>query len=100
MKYTVDYFIKKFKAIPANKWCIAKLKNDKGQKCALGHCRVKQKNSGAWIYGKEGDALDKVLSGLTWAINDGLEREYKQFKSPRTRILKALNKVKKGTFTI
>lgn len=36
--YTVDYFIKKFEAIPEGKWCSFQQDNGRGQNCALGHC--------------------------------------------------------------
>ncbi len=38
MQYTVDYFIKKFKKIPASHWCVRVYTDDKGRKCAYGHC--------------------------------------------------------------
>lgn len=36
-KYTLNYFIKYFKSIPEDKWCIGEFINDQGQKCAYGH---------------------------------------------------------------
>jgi len=40
-KYSVDYFIKKFKAIPSKNWITGILFNkDKTKFCVLGHCGV------------------------------------------------------------
>ena len=36
-KYTVDYFIKTFEAIPENKWTTAYFVED-DKRCAAGHC--------------------------------------------------------------
>jgi len=83
-KYTVDYFIDKFKAIPRNKWCTG-VYEFYGQRCALGHCGE--------TYGhqtRESMALRKLLPATT-ATNDqnGIG------KHPRTRILNALKALKK-----
>ena len=54
MQYTVDYFIKKFEAIPETLWCVENIEKD-GRHCALGHC-------GGWPHeSKESTALAKVL---------------------------------------
>lgn len=36
--YTVDYFIKKFEAIPDNKWVTGHFMQEDGKRCAIGHC--------------------------------------------------------------
>lgn len=37
VRYTVDYFIKFFSAIPEEKWCKGELVLESGARCALGH---------------------------------------------------------------
>lgn len=89
MKYTVDYFINKFKNIPRNKWCISDYTDGYGKFCALGHCgeNVRERTD-------ESKVLHEFLSHNTIDINDGTHPHYKQ-KHPRTRILAALREVKK-----
>lgn len=103
--YTVDYFIKKFEAIPEDKWIEAAfVRGDKY--CANGHCGVNANANRT----KEALALADILLPLektnwpryngdkifevTANINDGLCREYKQ-KTPKQRILAALYDIKK-----
>lgn len=39
-KYTANYFLKKFNAIPEEKWTTGSYsRSTGGKKCALGHCR-------------------------------------------------------------
>lgn len=91
-KYTVDYFIKKFKRIPRNKWLVGDYSYD-GKCCALGHCGERMDKST-----RESTALKSLLDGrILTNINDGWSSNYKQ-KHPKTRILAALADVKKGIF--
>jgi len=95
-KFTVDYFIKKFKKIPSNKWHVGNYHNVEETKfCALGHCNMHKRNT------REGVALLKLF-GCTWQfevaeINDGGKKKYLQ-KTPRSRILAALQDVKSNKF--
>ena len=92
-QYTVDYFIKKFEAIPEDKWttrtyCLY------DKRCAMGHCGVSTyKNDG-----KEADALRRIVVihfGTTVSlINDGDIPAYQQ-PTPKQRILAALYDIKK-----
>ena len=41
-RYSVQWFINKFKAIPRNRWTTGALKRDDGAKCLLGHCGVQR----------------------------------------------------------
>ena len=43
MKYTLEYFISKFEAIPENLWTVGTFEDDKGCKCAYGHCGFSDK---------------------------------------------------------
>lgn len=46
--YTVDYFIKKFEAIPEDSWCTGQFVDHfSGQRCAQGHCLMNYKNNEA-----------------------------------------------------
>lgn len=93
-RYTVDYFINKFKAIPRNRWCTGSLVDTEGRRCALGHCQIRM---GTPI-GREASALIKLMSGYyrvghnpVAQINDDTTSKWKH---PRTRILMALKKIK------
>lgn len=109
MNYTVDYFIKKFEAIPKNQWTTAMFVNTKdGSKCAGGHCGLSPSQNCT----EEAIALAKLLEPLKktlingnpgyddvifdniTTINDGQAKEYSQ-PTPKQRILAALNDVKK-----
>lgn len=97
-KYTVDYFINKFKAIPPSKWTTGELINESGQCCALGHCGMVDGGlSNDWT--EEGLTLDNLFSGClpqgAVAINDGDDGEFTQ-KTPKGRILAALRKIKRA----
>lgn len=108
MNYDVNYFIRKFEAIPDKRWITGDWDNTQGC-CANGHCDV----SG----GKEtleAICLNELFSKLTisikpishidlnedcWysrtvAVNDGFTNEYPQ-PTPKQRILAALYDIKK-----
>lgn len=112
--YTVDYFIKKFEAIPENLWLSFDQGNWGGPCCALGHCRASSDNvSGDST--PEGEALQDLFykNGLRVRnalfemqyitpggqfpavafINNGLVLEYAQ-RTPKQRILAALYDIK------
>jgi hypothetical protein len=97
-KFTVDYFINKFEAIPEEKWCIGEFINQKDQCCALGHCgrRLDRLN------GLEDSALvDLILIRISTlrplygivSINDGDDPNYPQ-ATPKQRVLAALRDIK------
>ena len=91
MKYTVEYFIRFFRKIPDNKWCVGNYVE--GEKmCALGHCG--ETNVGKT---KKSTALSNIfikkLSLTPDQINDGEETEIMDFEkisTPKKRILAAL----------
>lgn len=92
-KYTVDYFIQKFKAIPENKWGTGTFVFKDGRKCALGHCGMtSQKRTG-----KEAKSLLDLfeINGFDVAkVNDDQCCDFRQ-KTAKTRILSCLNVIKK-----
>ena len=90
MKFTPDYFIKKFDAIPESKWTTNAFKDKNGCKCALGHC--------GFTTGKptpEGFALAewfRFIKTSVISVNDGFYRELGS--TPKERILNALLHIK------
>ena len=98
-KYTAEYFIQKFQAIPPGRWTTRRYFDDRHLRhCALGHCGC----TGV-IDTKESLALGSLfrLGGLpnVASVNDGLicaSLDFKQ-KTPRGRILAALRHLQNGT---
>jgi len=92
-QFDVDYFIKKFEAIPEGAWTVGTFLSD-GKSCALGHCGYRLGCTDT----KEGSALVKLFweYGITVvSVNDG-EPFFRRFKqaTPRQRILAALYYIK------
>jgi hypothetical protein len=88
-EYDVDFFIRKFEAIPDEKWCVGNYVRPDGRRCAYGHCGA---SSGHEIAdNKECRALGQILSGQVEEINNG---NYEDRTGPRARILAALQDVK------
>lgn len=104
--YNVDYFIKKFSAIPEDKWCTNTRSNGYGQRCALGWCYPsgqEAKESEHGDYGVTGSPEDRALCKLfnvlpyPWVggTNNGTQEcPYKQ-PTAKQRILAALYDIKK-----
>lgn len=94
MKYDVDYFIRKFEAIPENEWCEGSLYNEATkQSCALGHCLPDFRYNSMSIISDEASGLMGVLN-MTIPINNGKNPHYQQ-STPKQRILAALYDIKK-----
>lgn len=115
MKYTINYFIKKFKAIPTEE--IGAGRVDVAH-CALWHCGVREsakEEDPDWITTPEAEALGKILKPIfkaninplplhcVYHINDGIEwsnltkygKLFKSSLSPKDRVLAALEEMKK-----
>lgn len=104
MKYTVNYFIKKFEAIPDNLWTVQTVRGKR--RSALGHCGFKEMKG--WEQEtEESKALMDIFNEEYWNVWDvnyftfGDPRpEYSQYiifkglKTPKARILAALNHIK------
>ena len=89
MKFTKEYFIAKFEAIPENEWNVGDYVNpiDPSRKCALGHCGAVH----ASIVNEESFALINLLAehdGVV-SINDEKSDQHPQ-PTPKQRILAAL----------
>lgn len=91
-KYTVDYFIEKFKRIPEDRWCTGKLKTENESHCALGWCGVTSMAN----LNKESKALVALFSER-WlsvaGVNDGWDSRF-NLETPKERILAALDYIK------
>lgn len=91
MNYDIDYFIRKFEAIPEERWCTGQLHKG-NQSCALGHCGLK--GTGTWT--EEASVLWwNILPERVTRINDGYYLAYTQ-ATPKQRILAALEDAKKN----
>jgi hypothetical protein len=91
--YDVDYFIRKFSAIPEENWLINEYARGTSY-CAFGHCGMRDNNSIDRI------PEAKVLAGIlpdAAIINDGEKRGYQQ-PTPKQRVLAALYDIKKAQY--
>lgn len=90
----VDYFIKKFEAIPDALWCTGfYIQNER--RCATGHCGYY--GTAGMIIPKEAHAfwdLFKKLEIIPSRVNDGEHPDYQQ-PTPKARILTALRDLAK-----
>lgn len=96
-KYTVDYFIKKFKRIPSSKWTIIDYQRGK-RFCALGHCGCTDDMDCEAYFPREAKGLCKIFDEINLdvaKVNDGEMLKYPQ-KNARARILAALQDIKDG----
>lgn len=99
MKYTVDHFIEKFKAIPADKWTWQEFTGNNESHCALGHCGVTGQTES--LYEEissfpEAKALYTLVEdhGMDiMAVNDGEESGYQQL-TPKERVMQCLADIK------
>lgn len=92
MNYDVDYFIRKFEAIPEEKWCVGAYEDGMGRRCAYGHCgKVFAYDS------RESGRLRALAFGIGIRfladINDGSDPGYRQ-PTPKQRVLAALRDIK------
>lgn len=97
MEYTVDYFIEKFKRIPAEQWTIGTfISLNATQRCAYGHC-----GSTKWFDDTaESSALFEIDSKkrLNLAfVNDKGDPRYQQ-DEPGQRVVACLEDLKAGRF--
>ncbi len=91
---SVDYFIKKFRVIPARKWNAGQFLTPDKTSCALGHCGSTEQ------YGHTDEAIalinlfyfSSLKNGGPAAINDGHDPAYQQ-PHPKQRILAALEDI-------
>lgn len=95
--YTVDYFINKFKKIPAKLWCVRSYQRA-DKYCALGHCGARYTSDDDSEFTEESQALQDLFSSVLHfhaaSVNDGDAGSFK-FNSPKKRMLAALQKIKR-----
>jgi hypothetical protein len=97
--YTAEYFIRKFEAIPEEKWCVRCL-TDGASSCALGHCGATRPISldvtraCRWD-NDQANQLAKLFTAHRLnveLVNDGDDDCYPQ-PAPKARILAALTDI-------
>jgi hypothetical protein len=100
--YDVDFFIRKFEAIPEDQWRSGGIGSATGRRCALGHCGFNYRPADEET--PEAKALAALLPPTDagamvypfWGpldINDNRDPRYRQ-STPKARILAALNDIK------
>ncbi len=93
IKYNINYFIRKFSAIPENKWTTFEY-GENDIHCVFGHCGMRKKdisiegNAEAEAFVELFDAKVRIVQ-----INDGYNCHYQQLTS-KARILAALYDLK------
>lgn len=103
VNYDVDYFIRKFEAIPEDMWLIRSLGHYGGPRCALGHC-IGQESPFSFKKDSESVSLTIVFQDeriryllknnrSIASINNGEHPNYQQ-STPKQRILAALYDIK------
>jgi|SRR6476469_951419 len=95
MSYDVDYFIRKFEAIPDELWTTGKCVAGE-KRCAIGHCGERSLRNDD-DYGPEAQALISILGAFdtdVTDINDGCYLPENDPSTPKQRILKALYEIK------
>lgn len=97
-QYDVDYFIRKFEAIPDERWCEYDVDVEGAQHCVLGHCGVRCRDDGHYTETRISKALERLcqsqLGEAPDYINDGCDPRYPQ-PTPKQRILAALADIKR-----
>lgn len=96
--YDVTFFIRKFEAIPEDKWCVGVQEDEHGRRCAAGHCfhaNAKRDYLGN-LRATYGDdpmnifyALQNVIGCYVAELNNGKNKEYRQ-PTPKQRVLARL----------
>lgn len=94
MNYTINYFIRKFEAIPDNRWCTGAFYNkDTNSYCALGHCGGTTEKA----YTVEGSELDYLFKEYGYPSIASVNDDLTEFgTTPKERILTVLNYIKSG----
>jgi hypothetical protein len=100
MTYDLEYFIAKFEAIPAEKWCTGLFTDYDGRYCALGHCGARTAkpltDETKRLLRAVGGPLLRDTQGLIANINDGKDGWDSVADNSRDRILAALRGIRDG----
>lgn len=92
--YNVDYFIRKFEAIPEELWVSGSTGQPSGPRCAMGHCMDGHEVT---------DEMIKFCNLFTdhgrvgYVVNNGYDSTYQQ-PTPKQRILAALYDIYEKTY--
>lgn len=98
VKYSIDYFIKKFTDTDPSQWTRCQLTNSNGQHCALGFCGGYDTKEAQALKDltKHPSRLNPTYSNNVMDINDS-QISYRHLgKDPRTRVINALKRIKRG----
>ncbi len=90
-KYTTTFYINRFKSIPVQRWTVGDFVDAKGRRCALGHCGGD--NDSLMAHTLE-ELFQRKLGVTVHEVNDGDISI--PGKTPRARVLNALNLIRKG----
>ena len=86
-RYLIEQFTKKFRAIGYEQWTTGEMQNERGQRCAMGHCLTPYLRPT-----KEAESLGLLFDEFSLdplAVNDAPSPQFQHYH-PRTRILAAL----------
>jgi len=85
MTYDINYFINKFQAIPEKEWCRGLYVDNRGRKCAIGHCNQDE---------KEKFALRNIMNAQVTNVNDNIGNKFLYLGNhPKTRIINKLKEL-------
>lgn len=91
LKHNASYFLRKFKDIPDDMWTTGTFRRDE-KRCALGHLGAPTENYDD-VSGLT-NLFRKYLNIEPAEVNDGDDLRFKYLKTPKLRILKALQMIK------
>ena len=95
-EYNSEYFIKKFKNIPRDRWIVDRFHDRRsGARCALGHCGVLSSRKLTEESNMLEDLFLNALGTAVEDVNDGTYSNIYPGKNPRTRVLNALKAAKR-----
>lgn len=90
-KHLAKMFIKKFEAIPEERWCLDTVDNGRGAHCAIGHLNGRFFNGNKWD-SEEANQLSNLIEHPVGINNYNYGGKYPQ-PTPKLRILAALRDV-------
>jgi len=87
VSYLIGQFMRKFRAIPYARWTTHEVQNERGQRCAFGHCLTPK-----LCRTKQSEAINDLFAHFNLVVtkvNDFSSSLFPHYH-PRTRILAAL----------
>lgn len=93
-KFDLEYFVSKFEAIPDDQWITGEFFDERGCKCAYGHCGAVNSSTDTIESSKLLD-LDLEHSFRIAAVNDNTDNEYSAYGStPKQRVVNYLKSLR------